>query len=155
MVLDNLQKLEFKNIMQEHIYKVVEFLLNESQEFGVACEIEYVEFNPPLPDDIQKTLPTITLFMLANYTFESATLADDSLRFEAGFGRENVVGAVVTIPLLAIKQIFVEEYPILVNVAEPIKDEDFDSDELVDSMSILLNNPENAKLLKKRGKRDI
>jgi hypothetical protein len=152
MVLENLQNLEFKNIMQEHIYKVVEYLLDESEEFGVACDIEYVDFNPALPDDIQKTLPNITLFMLANYTLESAFIDKNKyLKFEAGFGAENI-GAIVTIPLLAIKQIFVGEYPILINIAEPIKDGEDSGD--IDSMSILLNNPENAKLLKNRGKRD-
>jgi len=155
MFLDNLQNLEFKNIMQEHIYRVIEFLLGENQEFGVACEIEYVNFNPPLPTSIQKTLPNITLFMLANYTLESALVEGDILRFEAGFGTENI-GAIVTIPLLAIKQIFVGEYPILINIAETIREEELEEESSgdMDSMSILLNNPENAKLLRKRGKRD-
>ncbi len=151
MVLDKLQNLEFRNIMQEHIYRVIEFLLSENQPFGVACEVDYIDFNPNLPDDIQKTLPSITLFMLANYTFESAILERSSLRFEAGFGADNI-GAVVTIPLLAIKQIFVEEYPLLLNVAEFTDDgNDVEDEESIDSMSILLNNPENAKLIK--GKR--
>jgi len=154
MVLDKLQNLEFKSIMQEHIYRVIEFLLSENQEFGVACEIEYVDFNPPLPKDIQETLPSITLFMLANYTFESAIISEESLKFEAGFGADNI-GAIVTIPILAIKQIFIGEYPILLNIAEPIREDEIEegSSEDIDSMSILLNNPENAKLLKNRGKR--
>ena len=82
--------------------------------------------------------------MLANYSFESATLNKEFLEFEAGFGSENF-GAVVQIPLLAIKQIFVGEYPILINIAS-IPEEA----EEIDSMSALLNNPENAKLLKRR-----
>ena len=156
MVLEKLQNLEFKNIMQEHIYSVLEFLFTQNQEFGVACEIEYVGFNPPLPSDIQETLPSITLFMLANYTFESAVVRDDILSFEAGFGAENF-GSVVTIPLLSIKQIFVGEYPILINIAEPItkEEKELEIESEVDSMSILLNNPENAKLFKNRGKKDI
>jgi hypothetical protein len=145
MPLENLQQLQFRNIMQEHILSTIEFLFERNQEFGVACEIEFVEFNPQLPADIGKTLPTITLFMLANYSFESASLDEESLQFEAGFGTENF-GSIVRIPILAIKQIFVEEYPILINITSPSEEKE---EEEVDSMSALLNNPENARLLKK------
>jgi hypothetical protein len=145
MPLEKLQQSEFQDIMQEHIFNTIEFLFDNNQEFGVACEIEFVEFEPPLPESIQKTMPIVTLFMLANYSFESASLDDDYLRFEAGFGNENF-GSLVQIPLLAIKHIYVGEYPILINVTSPQEEEK----EEVDSMSALLNNPENAKLLKNR-----
>jgi hypothetical protein len=145
MPLDNLQKEPFKAIMQEHISSTIGFLFDENQDFGVACDIKYVEFQPMLPTDIKESLPSITLFMLANYSLESASLDGQSLQFEAGFGSQNF-GAVVYIPLLAIKQVFVGEYPILINITSPHEEER----EVVDSMSALLNNPENAKLLKKR-----
>ena len=145
MPLDNLQKEPFKAIMQKHISNTIGFLFDENQDFGVACDIKYVEFQPMLPADIKDSLPSITLFMLANYSLESASLDERSLQFEAGFGSGNF-GAVVYIPLLAIKQVFVGEYPILINITSPLEEER----ELVDSMSALLNNPENAKLLKKR-----
>jgi len=144
MPLNNLQQPAFQEIMQEHIFNTIEFLFKSNQEFGVACEIEYVEFDPTLPQEIQGSLPEVTLFMLANYSFESARLTEDRLQFEAGFGSENF-GSLVQIPLLAIKQIFVGEYPILINIAAPSEPV-----EEVDSMSALLNNPENAKLLKKK-----
>ncbi len=144
MPLDNLQQPPFQEIMQEHIFNTVEFLFKSNQEFGVACEIEYVEFDPTLPKEIQESLPDVTLFMLANYSFESAILNEEQLQFEAGFGSENF-GSLVQIPLLAIKQIFVGEYPILINIVTPVE-----SVEEMDSMSALLKNPENAKLLKKK-----
>jgi hypothetical protein len=147
MSLKKLQKPQFQDIMQEHIFNTIEFLFDINQEFGVACEIDFVQFDPPLPKDIENTLPTITLFMLANYSFESASLTEEYLQFEAGFGTNNF-GSFVQIPLLAIKQMFVNEYPILINITSP-KDE---NDEEVDSMSALLNNPENARLLKKKKK---
>ena len=143
MSLKNLQKPQFREIMQEHIFNSIEFLFDTNQEFGVACEIEFVQFDPPLPKDIESTLPTVTLFMLANYSFESASLNEDFLEFEAGFGTDNF-GSFVQIPLLAIKQMFVDEYPILINITSPQEEK-----EEVDSMSALLNNPENAKLLRK------
>jgi hypothetical protein len=148
MSLKNLQKSQFQDIMQEHIFNTIEFLFDIDQEFGVACEIEFVQFDPPLPKNIESTLPTVTLFMLANYSFESASLTDNYLQFEAGFGTNNF-GSFVQIPLLAIKQMFVSEYPILINITSPNNEK-----EEVDSMSALLNNPENAKLLKKKRKRN-
>lgn len=144
MPLDKLQQPQFQEIMQEHIFNTIEFLFDTNQEFGVACEIEHVKFEPILPEYIQETLPIVTLFMLANYSFESASLDEDYLQFEAGFGKENF-GSFVQIPLLAIKQIYVEEYPILINITSPQEER-----EEMDSMSALLNNPENAKLLKKK-----
>jgi len=143
MSLKNLQKPQFREMMQEHIFNSIEFLFDTNQEIGVACEIEFVQFDPPLPKDIESTLPTVTLFMLANYSFESASLNEDFLQFEAGFGIDNF-GSFVQIPLLAIKQMFVDEYPILINITSPQEEK-----EEVDSMSALLNNPENAKLLRK------
>ena len=147
MPLDKLQHPQFQEIMQEHIFNTIEFLFEANQEFGVACEVEFVLFNPALPEDIQKTLPVVTLFMLANYSFESASLDEEYLQFEAGFGNENF-GSFVQIPLLAIKHMYVEEYPILINITSAQKDNE--DEEVIDSMSALLNNPENAKLLKKK-----
>ena len=140
MHLDKLQQPQFQEIMQEHIFNTIEFLFEANQEFGVACEVKSVEFDPVLPEDIQKTLPVVTLFMLANYSFETASLDEEYLQFEAGFGNENF-GSFVQIPLLAIKQMYVEEYPILINITSPQKDSE--DEEVIDSMSALLNNPEN------------
>jgi hypothetical protein len=152
MSINNLETEAFKELMQEHILKTIEYMFNANQEFGIACEVSDVHFAPELPSEIGSSLPEITLFMLANYSFESATLDEDFLSFEAGFGSENF-GALVQIPLLAIKQLFVGEYPILMNVAsckeEVVKEEIIEE---VDSMSALLNNPENAKLLRKSRK---
>jgi hypothetical protein len=144
MPLDNLRQAPFQDIMEEHIFRTIEFLFESNQEFGVACEVAHVEFEPTLPVEILKSLPEVTLFMLANYSFESAALEVDKLQFEAGFGSENF-GALVQIPILAIKQIFVGEYPILINITSPKE-----KIEELDSMSALLNNPKNAKLLKRK-----
>ena len=152
MSLDNLETNAFKDLMQEHILKTIEYMFNANQEFGIACEISEVHFNPELPAELQESLPEVTLFMLANYSFESASVDLHYLTFEAGFGADNI-GALVEIPLLAIKQLFVDEYPILMNVASPIhKEEEEEADSEINSMNALLNNPENAKLLKKSKK---
>ncbi len=148
MPLKTLETSKYKEIIQNHILATIEYLFDANQEFGVACEISTVSFSPNLPNDLHESLPEITLFMLANYSFETASVDQYYLSFEAGFGPDNF-GALVQIPLLAIKQLFVDEYPILLNVtsSNEIKEE---KKEEVDSMSALLNNPENAKLLKKK-----
>jgi len=151
MSLENLETQDFKTLMKEHILKTIEYMFNNNQEFGIACEIAEVHFEPILPVELHSTLPEVTLFMLANYSFESAAVDENYLSFEAGFGAENI-GALVQIPLLAIKQLFVGEYPILMNIASSSEIEEREEEEVNDeenSMNALLNNPENAKLLKR------
>ena len=152
MSLENLETQTFKELMQSHILETIEYMFSANQEFGIACEISDVHFTPKLPSKLQESLPDVTLFMLANYSFESATVDIHQLTFEAGFGADNI-GALVQIPLLAIKQIFVDEYPILINIASvsPIE-EPKEAEPEINSMSALLNNPENAKLLRKNKK---
>jgi len=151
MSIENLETKEFRELMKEHISNTIEYMFNNNQEFGIACDIKEVHFNPELPSDISESLPEITLFMLANYSFESASLDKDYLSFEAGFGNDNF-GALVQVPLLTIKQLFVGEYPVLMNIAAYKEEIETEKKEEVDSMSALLNNPENAKLLKKKTK---
>ena len=148
MSLENLETSKYKELMKEHILATIEYMFDSNQEFGIACEISAVDFNPTLPEDLKSSLPEVTLFMLANYSFESASVDLHTISFEAGFGAENF-GALVSIPLLAIKQLFVSEYPVLINIASP-KEEAKEEKKNIDSMSALLNNPENAKLLKKK-----
>jgi hypothetical protein len=148
--MKNLETSAYKELMKEHIYATVEYMFDKNQEFGVACETINVNFEPNLPTELRESLPEVTLFMLANYSFETANIDTDYISFEAGFGAENF-GALVHIPLLAVKQIFVDEYPILINVAAMNRNtEEESSKEPIDSMAALLNNPENAKLLKKK-----
>ena len=153
MSIKKLESSEYKELMKEHIYATVEYLFNKNQEFGIACETSEVSFEPNLPTDIRESLPEVTLFMLANYSFETANIDTQYVSFEAGFGVDNF-GALVHIPLLAVKQIFVDEYPILINVSStnPLEKEEEaqEEKESVNSMEALLNNPENAKLLKRK-----
>ena len=148
MSMKKLQTSAYKELMKEHIYATVEYMFDKDQEFGVACETVNVNFEPNLPTELRESLPEVTLFMLANYSFETANIDTDYISFEAGFGAENF-GALVHIPLLAVKQIFVDEYPILINIAD-LNENIEEEKEPIDSMAALLNNPENAKLLKKK-----
>ncbi len=149
MTIKALETVAYQELMKEHIYATVEYMFNQNQEFGIACETSNVNFNPELPTELKASLPDVTLFMLANYSFETASIDTEYISFEAGFGSENF-GSLVHIPLLAVKQIFVDEYPILINIVSMHVEEEETSIEPVDSMAALLNNPENAKLLKRK-----
>ncbi len=142
----------FARIMQKNIQDVVIHFFEKEQNFGILCKIEEVEFNPILPDTINSEFRPLTLFFLAGYTFETARIEDDTLIFEAGFGSDNY-GSVVSVPLLSIMQIIIDETPVLINLSvyketqlrELKKD---DSLGVENSMASFLNNPENSKFLK-------
>ena len=146
MTINLFQTPEYKTLMQEHIAKTITYLFDKNQEFALACEIKYISFNPELPSDIKETFKETVLFILSGYTFESAKLEEGLFYFEAGFGSENF-GATVTVPLLAIKQLFVGDHPIILNLAQPAIQENISKKS---SMEALLSNPENKKLLKKK-----
>ena len=150
MLIDMIKERQFQEIMDVHIKDVLFYLLESNQPFGLLCNLKYVTFDPPLPDDLSELLQEVTLFMIAGYTFESFELEDDILYFEAGFGPQNF-GSVVSMPILAILQLLVEETPILINMAQPMtnfKAEEEDSG-VKSSLENFLNNPENRKFLKK------
>ena len=146
MTINLFQTKEYKALMTEHISKTIAYLFSKNQEFAIACEIEHIDFNPPLPATIMESFNDIVLFVLSGYTFESAKLEEEYFIFEAGFGEENF-GSTVTIPLLAIKQVIVGEHPIVLNLAKPSPKQERSTQ---NSMEALLKNPENKKLLKKK-----
>jgi hypothetical protein len=145
MTINLFQTPEYRELMIEHIEKTISYLFNKNQEFALACEIKHVTFDPELPLDIKDTFKETVLFVLSGYTYETAKLEEGYFSFEAGFGSENF-GSTVAVPILAIKQVFVGDHPIILNLAEPAK-EKFSKQ---NSMEALLNNPENKKLLKKK-----
>ncbi|MDQ1325987.1 MAG: hypothetical protein QG564_1111 [Campylobacterota bacterium] len=141
----------YRNLISEHLRNTINYLFSEDREFALACETKYITFAPALPTEIKKTFRETVLFIISGYTYESARLEGDFFSFEAGFGSENF-GSKVHIPLLAIKQVFVGDVPIVINLAEPAAKEETDSKSTSagSSMEALLKNPENQKLLKKK-----
>jgi len=154
MLYDVLKDPNYTALMKKHIVDILSHLFDSNQNFGVLCKIETLSFNPELPHQISTEFRPMTLFFLAGYTFESAQIDNEFLIFEAGFGQENF-GSVVTVPLLGIMQIIIDETPIFVNLASPLETEDTkpknnESEKSGEksSMEALLANPENKKFLK-------
>ncbi len=142
-------------MMRRHIVEILAYLFDRGQHFGVLCKIDEVSFDPPLPKYMQEGFAHLTLFFLAGYTYESAVVEEDRIVFEAGFGKENF-GSVVSVPLLAIVQIIVDETPIFLNLSETDalekpkeQPKEIDPQSVENSMSVFLSNPENEKFFKK------
>ncbi|MCF6310560.1 MAG: hypothetical protein L3J19_08855 [Sulfurimonas sp.] len=142
---------EFAALMQKNIQDLIIYLFNKDQNFGILCKIEDISFDPQLPDDIRAEFRPMTLFFLAGYTFDTAKIENNTLIFEAGFGADNL-GSFVTVPLLSIMQVIVDETPLLINLASHKRDtqevEEADEDGVENSMASFLSNPENSKFLK-------
>ncbi len=140
----------FCDIMGDHIEDLLEYLLFENINFSILINVSEVDFQPELPRDIRESFKPITMFVLAGYTLESATLNGNFLSFEAGFGADNY-GSLVSIPTFSILQIIIEETPIFINLSIPINREKTKKEinGIKKSMEALLSNPENKKLLKK------
>ena len=136
---------EYRDIMNRSLKDIINLLFEKDSSFLVVCNSEYINFNPELPDEIQNSFNDKVMFSIGGYTLESATISDkeNQFSFNAGFGEDNFAST-ITMPLLAIQQIFVNEDILFVNFAEPqVK-------RVEKSMSALLNNPENQKFLKRR-----
>lgn len=152
MLYDLIKNSEFQRLMQHHIEELIIHFFQTEQNFGILCKIDEISFDPPLPESITKEFRAMTLFFLAGYTFETAHIDGDTLIFEAGFGVENI-GSFVTVPLLSILQIIIDETPIFVNVATSKKENketktQNSQDGIKNSMEALLSNPENSRFKK-------
>lgn len=143
---------EFAALMQKNLQDLIIHFFDKEQNFGILCKIEDISFEPELPADINSEFRPLTLFFLAGYTFETARIIDDILMFEAGFGGDNF-GSLVSVPLLSIMQVIVDETPVLINLAnydkhESVSKKEIDSGGVESSMASFLSNPENSKFLK-------
>lgn len=137
--------------MKRHIQELIIHFFEQEQNFGILCKVDDVEFDPILPESIKSEFRSLTLFFLAGYTFETARIEEDFLIFEAGFGADNF-GSVVSVPLLSIMQVIVDETPLLINLASYKKEKtvvkETNEGGVKTSMDVFLSNPENKKFLK-------
>lgn len=142
---------DFAELMKKNIEELMVHLFKKEQNFGILCKIDDISFDPSLPSEIKTEFRPMTLFFLAGYTFDTARIIDNDLVFEAGFGSDNF-GSVVSVPLLSIMQIIVDETPLLINLATHKKEtkevKKVDESGVENSMSSFLSNPENSKFLK-------
>lgn len=143
---------DFAYLMQKNIRALIVHLFEKNQNFGILCKIENIFFDPKLPSSISVEFRPMTLFFLAGYTFDTARIVDDTLIFEAGFGTDNF-GSFVSVPLLSIVQVIVDETPLLINLASYKKEvkivKKVNEGGIKNSTASFLSNPENFKFIKK------
>lgn len=145
----------FEKLTKRHIIAIIEHLLGNNYHFGILCRIDHVTFMPDLSTEIKDEFRPLTLFYLAGYTFETAHMNGENLVFEAGFGPDNL-GSQVSVPLLDIIQIIVEETPIFVNStaksqAKTVEPQSNDAENARESsMEALMANPENQKFINRK-----
>ncbi|PLY07997.1 MAG: hypothetical protein C0625_03355 [Arcobacter sp.] len=145
MINNIIENTEYKDLVSSQIKDTISFLLEQNQEFAITANIDAVKFNPELPSATFEQLSKFSLFILANYTYSTIKLDDDSIYFEAGFGSENF-GSTVKVPFFAIFQIVVEESILFVNSVATV--DKFNKDAKEKSFNVFKNNPNNKDLLK-------
>ncbi len=146
MVRGLLSDYDFSELMIFHIRDIIELLIQKGAFFSILTNIEDITFDPALPQEISDNFKPITLFVIAEYTFESCSFDDENLYFEAGFGQQNV-GSYVSVPLNSIVQIIIEDTPIFINLSlkqeTKVKD-----DNIKASTNIFQSNPKNKDFFK-------
>ena len=136
------------DILTDNVTNILEYLIENQISFSILCDMKGVSFNPILPEDIMETFKDITLFTLGGYTLSTAHIQEESIIFEAGFGKINF-GSIVTVKLEKIIQVLIEDNPLAINITATLDFEEKPKEEGISkSFEALLNNPENKKLLK-------
>ena len=133
-----MDKNKFIQIKKEHAKEILYLLLDSKEEFSIVAYLKAISFNPTLPKHIMENFEEAILFILANYTLQSAHIKDDTLIFEAGFGKDNF-GSEVSIPLANIIQIIQNNTPLFINPFANIITES--------PKNPFLQNPKNKKFL--------
>lgn len=148
MITNILQNKKYSGLTTSQVKEQLMLLVELTDSFSITANINQVSFNPDIPENIKENFSQYTLFALANYTFESVILAEDSMSFEAGFGEENI-GSVVTIPYGCIFQIIVDDSIVFINpiatMVQESKSKEFDQEER--SKNAFKMNPKNKNLL--------
>ncbi|MGL2480969.1 hypothetical protein ACOWNM_07085 [Helicobacter pylori] len=153
---------ELRLLNNKHCIEYLQFLSKNHLSFNLLCERDAIDFSPKLPKEIHEKFGSLVLFILAGYTLESLMIDAQSVRFEAGFGPNNI-GSVVQVKLPGIIQILIKEKnenAVLFNrcdslelfqkeeppLQEPKKDER-ESKEWLDSKEALFSNSKNRAIL--------
>jgi len=150
MIFNIVEDIEYKKMLEEQIFQVMEYLINKDEEFSITANIKGVSFNPEIPESISGTFAHFTLFTLSNYTYETIVLTENSISFEAGFGSENF-GSVVTVPLYAVFQIVIDESILFLNPTATVEKyfvkEEISENQINRSMNAFTMNNKNKDLL--------
>lgn len=132
--------------MQKHCLNILQTLVDKDVPFSIVADTQFMDFDPPLPENLDVKKNPYTIFALAGYTLQSIKIGKERIDFHAGFGPDDFA-TFVSVDLGAITQIQVENSILFVNFSlyKRKKSENLTQN----SMNIFLNNPKNKKLFKK------
>ena len=136
------ENLEFQDLIQNHCKEQLNFFISKGIDFSVVANISNITFEPDLPNDLKDNLSKFSLFTLAGYTFQSAYIKEESLFFEAGFGKDNF-GSLVQIPFSSIFQIIKNDNIVFINISATL--ENIDKNPKNKSMNVFKKNPNNSR----------
>ena len=145
MLSDIFSDEKYQQIAKQNLENVIRYLIEEGIEFSVTANMKFVMFEPKLPPAIFSKLGSYALFALVGYTFETAKVDGNCLRFEASFGKENFVSS-VEISLDAIFQVIVDEEILVLNPLATSKIFVVQKPSPEKSKNIFKDNPNNKKL---------
>lgn len=133
---------QFQNLMRIHCSDCINFLLENGIPFSILSHTSHTDFLPKLPKDINDNLikNQVLVFTLDGYTFSTAQIENNKLKFEAGFGKDNFA-SIVQVPIPAIIQIIVKDKAIFINVTDYKISEKISNTQK--SMSLFRSNPKN------------
>ncbi|MDR2789526.1 MAG: hypothetical protein LBB59_00885 [Campylobacteraceae bacterium] len=148
---DFLEEKEFVKSVHGALFDTLSLLLKKDMSFSVITNTARVSFNPPLPENIIKMFQKASVFELYGYTLSTAKIEEGALCFEAGFG-ENDFASLVSVPIGAILQIFIDNTPLFINMSiekspSIAQKKESGKSSYERSLKALLNNPKNKKLL--------
>lgn len=113
--LENLNKNpNFIKLISKQCRDILEFLSGQDIEFSIVVNVDFIRFDPPLPDELRLADNPYVLFTLGGYTLSSLEFGEDDLCFHAGFGPDDFA-SYVSVDLGAIVQIQVEDNVIFIN----------------------------------------
>lgn len=136
------ENVEFQELIQNHCKEQINFFISKGIDFSVVANISNITFEPDLPNDLKDNLSKFSLFSLAGYTFQSAYIKEESLCFEAGFGKDNF-GSLVQIPFSSIFQIIKNDNIVFINISATL--ENIDKNPKNKSMNVFKKNPNNSR----------
>lgn len=138
MLEEFLKNKELGSLLSSHAGELIKFLCFKGIGFDILVNMNFVNFNPDLPEDIKPNEPMV-LFALGGYTLSSVRITGESLEFHAGFGA-NDFESVVSMPLKAIVRISLEKAVLFVNFSIPAQNE------VEKSTNIFKQNPKNKNI---------
>ncbi len=109
-----LYKDSYEELTSKQTKELIEYLHENTTQFNLTVKLKYIDFNPKLPQSIYDNMNEFTMFTLANFTFSSLKIFDNTIEFETGFGPSNF-GSVCTMPYHSIFQLGIEDSILFIN----------------------------------------